>query len=386
MKSTRMTAAVAGPFGSGSGRALTAVVLLFVAVSGVALRGALAGRPSANAAEPRPIEARAELDSDEKRTVELFRRASPAVVNVTNIGLERGFWDVDATEVPQGTGSGFVWDEEGHVVTNFHVVLHSQKLRVTLASGENFDARPVDGDPDHDIYVLKIDAPREKLVPLAIGTSKDLLVGQKVYAIGNPFGLDQTLTTGIISGLGREIRSLTGRRIREVIQTDAAINPGNSGGPLLDSSGRLIGMNTAIVSPSGSSAGIGFAVPVDTINRTVPMLIGGKGLQRAGLGLQVLTDNWANRLGARGAVVFDVPSGSAAAQAGLRSAKQLDNGEWVCDVIVGLGDRQVRNSQDLNDALDGHAVGDEVLVSVRRGTKVEKLKLKLQSVEADADH
>jgi S1-C subfamily serine protease len=193
------------------------------------------------------------------------------------------------------------------------------------------------------------------------------------------------LTTGIISGLGREIRALTGRRILDVIQTDASINPGNSGGPLLDSSGRLIGMNTAIVSPSGSSAGIGFAVPVDTINRVVPQLIGGKTLQRAGLGVTVLSDRMARQIGAEGAVVWDVQDDSAAAQAGIRAPRVRDNGDTLYDVIVAVGDHSVKSQQDLFDALDEHAVGDEVSVAVRRGGKLDHVKVKLQSVAANAN-
>ncbi|MCK6448541.1 MAG: trypsin-like peptidase domain-containing protein [Planctomycetes bacterium] len=341
-------------------------------------RGDAACAPTS--AEPRAIAPAAELEPDERRTVELFRSLSPTTVNVTNIGLYRtSFWDLDVTEVPQGTGSGFVWDDDGHVVTNFHVVANGSKFKVTLANGNTFDAEAIGADPDSDIAVLKVDAPSAELVPLSIGRSSDLQVGQKVYAIGHPFGLDQTLTTGIISGLNREIRSKSNRRIRNVIQTDAAINPGNSGGPLLDSGGRLIGMNTAILSPSGTNSGVGFAVPVDTINRIVPKLIGGDSVERPGLGVTIDERN-SRYLRAGGLIVAEVEEGGAAARAGIQPLRVRDNGEAVYDVIVGVGDRPVRTMEELRDALDGYDIGDRVQVSVRRGAKLEKLDITLQGV------
>ena len=202
---------------------------------------------------------------------------------------------MDVTEIPQGTGSGFVWDQDGHIVTNFHVVQEGDRANVTLNDGSTYPATIVGTTPDKDIAVLKIDAPPQKLLPLPIGQSSNLKVGQKVLAIGNPFGLDQTLTTGVISGLGREIKSVSGRPIHDVIQTDASINPGNSGGPLLDSSGRLIGINTAIYSPSGANAGIGFAVPVDTVNQIVPQLMKFGKITRPGLGISILADQIAQQ-------------------------------------------------------------------------------------------
>jgi S1-C subfamily serine protease len=357
---------------------------LLVATLAAALCWAFAGRiqaasTRANAA-PRPIAPRGDLDSDEKRTIELFRAVSPATVNVTNIGLYRtSYWDFDVAEVPQGTGTGFIWDDDGHVVTNYHVVANGSKFKVTLANGETYDAEAVDFDRDSDIAVLKVEAPSEKLATVPIGLSKDLQVGQKVYAIGHPFGLDQTLTTGIISGLDREIRSKSDRRIRNVIQTDAAINPGNSGGPLLDSSGRLIGMNTAILSPSGASSGVGFAVPVDTINRVVPKLIRGEQVERPGLGVSI--DERSSRfMRAGGLIVAGVDKDGAAARAGIQAPRQRDDGEQVFDVIVGVGERAVRTMDELRDALDGYDIGDTVTVSVRREGKLEKLAVKLQGV------
>src|SRR5262245_59851892 len=221
-------------------------------------------------AAPRTITPRGALNAEERATIALFRQASPSVVYITTVARQRDFFSLNIAEIPQGSGSGFIWDQEGHIITNFHVIQGASGDKVTLADHSVWDAQLVGVAPDHDLAVLSIKAPKNQLRPLALGTSADLEVGQSVFAIGNPFGLDQTLTTGIISALGREINATTGRTIAGVIQTDAAINPGNSGGPLLDSAGRLIGVNTAIFSPSGSYSGIGFAVPVDTVNRIVP--------------------------------------------------------------------------------------------------------------------
>jgi S1-C subfamily serine protease len=235
-------------------------------------------------AVPRAITPRGDLAQDEQTTIELFRNASPSVVYITPVTLLRDRFSLNVFEIPKGTGSGFVWDDEGHIITNFHVIEDANTARVTLADQTTWDARLAGTDPNRDLAILRIKAPRNRLQPIEIGTSTGLQVGQKVFAIGNPFGLDQTLTTGIISALGREIVSGTGRTIRGVIQTDAAINPGNSGGPLLDSAGRLIGVNTAIYSSSGSSAGIGFAVPVDTVNRVVSRLLGRRRGVRSAIG------------------------------------------------------------------------------------------------------
>ena len=233
----------------------------------------------------RPVEARGDLASDEQNTIDIFRYSAPSVVYITSIALRRDFFSLNAYEIPQGTGSGFIWDKQGRVVTNYHVISDANRLEVTLADHSTWKAVLVGAAPDRDLAVLQISAPADKLRPISIGESKNLLVGQKVYAIGNPFGLDQTLTTGIVSALGREISSATGRTIHDVIQPDAAINPGNSGGPLLDSAGRLIGVNTAIYSPSGASSGIGFAVPVGEVNRVVPQIISKGKMIRPGLGI-----------------------------------------------------------------------------------------------------
>ncbi|MHC5010305.1 MAG: S1C family serine protease [Planctomycetota bacterium] len=339
--------------------------------------------PAPPPADPRPVAARGDLDTQEQSTIELFRRASPSVVHIANVALRRNPWTRDVTAIPQGAGSGFIWDEDGHVVTNAHVLRDGDRFDVTLADGNTWPARLVGAEVDKDVAVLRIDGPEDQTYrPLAVGTSADLQVGQSVYAIGNPFGLDQTLTTGVISGLGREIRALTGRRIRDVIQTDAAINPGNSGGPLLDSAGRLLGMNTALYSPTGTSAGIGFAVPVDTINRIVPRLLGGDRAQRAGLGVTFLPSNYTvGRI--RGVVVQQVMPDSAAARAGLQPTRRDPKSGRVIlgDVIVALDGRPVTSEVDLLDLLDEKEIGDLVTVTVERGKTRTDVDLTLQPVD-----
>ena len=266
---------------------------------------------------PRAITPRGDLAEEEKTTIALFRQASPSVVHITTLAVRQDAFSLDVFQIPQGTGSGFVWDKQGHIVTNFHVIRDADAAQVTLADHSSWKARLVGAYPDKDLAVLMVDAPKDKLHPIAIGTSHDLQVGQRLFAIGNPFGLDQSLTTGIISALGREIESVNRLAIKDMIQTDAAINPGNSGGPLLDSSGRLIGVNTAIYSPSGASAGIGFAIPVDEVNRIVPQLIRHGKVVRPGLGVQVAPDHLADELGINGVVIVGVQPGSPAAKAGL---------------------------------------------------------------------
>jgi S1-C subfamily serine protease len=271
------------------------------------------------------------------------------------------------------------------VVTNFHVIQEAQAAEVTLADQSNWPARLVGFEPDKDVAVLKIEAPRTRMRPLAIGTSHDLKVGQKVFAIGNPFGLDHTLTTGVISALGREIRSVTGRAIRDVIQTDAAINPGNSGGPLLDSAGRLIGMNTAIYSPAGNPTGtyigIGFAVPVDTINRIAPQLVSHGKVVRPGLGVVLASDQVSRALGIEGVVVLDVAPSSAAQKAGIRPSRRDAEGRVrLGDVIVAVDGEAVHSADDLQSRLEKHAVGDTVSVRVRRGDQEIDVPVTVQAL------
>jgi S1-C subfamily serine protease len=337
-------------------------------------------------AQPRPVAARGELSSLETSTIELFRQASPSVVHIANIAVVRSRFSLDEAEIPQGTGSGFIWSDDGYVVTNAHVVRGGDRFHVTMADQSTWPAVLVGVEPDQDLAVLKLDgAPRHALRPIAVGTSGDLWVGQSVFAIGNPFGLDQTLTTGVISGTGREFRSETGRMIHGLIQTDAAINPGNSGGPLLDSAGRLVGMNTAIYSLSGSSSGIGFAIPVDIINRIVPKLIRGERPERAGLGILMFPDRMAAASGIGGVIVREVIEGSGAAAAGIRPAERdARTGRTVPgDVIVAVDGKPIRTQIDLLDALDGKVVGEEVLLTVlRRGAEV-KLRVKLTNLSED---
>ena len=333
-------------------------------------------------AAPRTVTARGELFSDERSTINLFRQASPAVVNITAIGVERDLFTLNLYQIPQGTGSGFVWDINGDIITNFHVIQNADSAQVTLADQSNWKARVVGVAPDKDLAVLRIDAPANRLRPIPIGTSKDLQVGQSVYAIGNPFGLDQTLTTGVISALNREIESVTRRPIQGVIQSDAAINPGNSGGPLLDSAGRLIGVNTAIYSPSGASVGIGFAIPVDTVNRIVPELIRSGKIIRPGLGIQIADDQIAQRLGVTGILVVDVARGSAAAKAGIQPTRRDAEGRLrLGDIITALDGKKVESPNDLYLLLEKYKIGDAVNISILRNGKTVETKVALEAVQ-----
>ena len=333
--------------------------------------------------EPRPVAQRPDdkLGATEQATIDVFSKFSRSVVHITSIETRRDRMTLDVSEIPQGTGSGFVWDQDGHIVTNFHVVQMGDRASVTLNDNSTYPATIVGTAPDKDIAVLHIDAPPQKLLPLPIGQSAMLKVGQTVLAIGNPFGLDQTLTTGVVSGLGREIKSVTQRSIFDVIQTDASINPGNSGGPLLDSAGRLIGINTAIYSPSGANAGIGFAVPVDTVNAIVPQLLKFGKLTRPGLGINILTDQLAIQNGIDGVVILGVQPGGAADQAGITGVKREAAGPRVADVIVKFDGVDVHRSSELYRALDAHKVGDQLEVVVENQGHRRTVKVTLQAVQ-----
>jgi S1-C subfamily serine protease len=339
----------------------------------------------ATAAAQRPVAASAGLDAEESRTIALFKGASRSVAFITTQAERMDFWTRNVFEVPTGSGSGFVWDEVGHVVTNFHVVQDSDSQKVTLGDVE-YEAKTVGVARDQDLAVLKIDAPRDKLAPLRVGTSTGLQVGQKVYAIGNPFGLDFTLTTGIVSAIGRTIQSVSNVNIFDVIQTDAAINPGNSGGPLLDSGGRLIGVNTAIYSPSGASAGIGFAVPVDTVARIVPELIAHGRVVRPIMGVgfdDQLSAAVTRRLGVEGVLIRQVNRGGAADAAGLQGTS-LDrrSGRVVPgDVVQEIDGKPVRSVSDLLGRLGGYKPGDSVTLTVWRDGAARKLSVKLRAPE-----
>ena len=305
------------------------------------------------------------------------------MVNITTLANQRNLFSLDVFQVPKGTGSGFVWDDGGLIVTNFHVIQGASVARVTLFDQSEWNAKLVGAFPDRDLAVLRIDAPREKLKPIAVGSSGDLAVGQRVYAVGNPFGLDHTLTVGIISALNREIQSINQRTIRGVIQTDAAINPGNSGGPLLDSAGRLIGVNTAIFSPSGASAGIGFAIPVDEINRIVPRLIRDGKITRPSFGIQAASPqvHAALRL-PKGIAVVGVTARSPAEAAGIKPFLRGQKGEIIAgDIIVAMDDRLITKVDEFLDVLERHNAGDTIIVTVLRGGTTVELPVKLGAAE-----
>jgi len=333
-------------------------------------------------ATPRAVVARGDLAGDELSTITLFEQARSSVVYISTRQQVRDFWTRNVFSVPRGTGSGFIWDDAGHVVTNFHVIQGASEATVRLADGRDYKAGLVGVSQAHDIAVLRIGVGFKSPPPVPVGTSADLKVGQKVFAIGNPFGLDWTLTTGIVSALDRSLQADTGATIDHLIQTDAAINPGNSGGPLLDSAGRLIGITTAIFSPSGASAGIGFAVPVDTVNRVVPQLISQGRYIRPTLGIGI--DDGINRrlaevLQTSGVFVLRVNPGSAAEQAGLRAARVAPDGTFVAgDIIVGLEGRSVAGVGELLGRLDDYRVGDAVKLQLRRDGGTVEVAVTLQ--------
>ena len=352
--------------------------LLAAAAFGLAPRG-VASRTDAT---PRPVTPRGPLEPDERTLIELFRKASPSVVHITSLSAQRDMFSANVQQVPRGTGTGFVWDERGHVVTNFHVIQGATGARVTLADQSNWEAQLVGVFPDRDLAVLRIEAPKEKLPPLAIGASRELVVGQRVVAIGNPFGLDQTLTTGIVSALNREIESFNQRTIRGVIQTDAAINPGNSGGPLLDSAGRLVGVNTQIASPSGASAGIGFAIPVDEVNRIVPRLIRDGRFVRPTLGISAGNADLQRALNLpKGVAVVQIGNNSPAMRAGLQAFRRgAQRGDIIGgDVITAVDGDAVADLDDMLTLLERRQPGDTVTLTLWRAGQTRKQAVVLGS-------
>jgi S1-C subfamily serine protease len=362
--------------------AFLSVVLVALAVvygaRGLGLSSLFAPRP-----EPRPVTPPGELTADERRTIELFESASRAVVSIDASNLYLQWGQRQPREIAESSGSGFLWDGEGHVVTNLHVVRNAKLFTVRFADRTPHRAEFVGAAPDYDLAVLKIQRPPRDLSPLPLGTSRDLAVGQRAFAIGYPFGQEQTLTSGVISGLDRKIQSQSNLLIHGVIQTDAAINPGNSGGPLLDSSGRLIGVNTAIASATGANTGVGFALPVDTVNRIVPRIISDGWLERAGLGIAIADDLYATDQGLSGAVVEALNPGGPAARAGLVPARQTRDQEVeLGDVIIGIDDDPISGASDLYQALEAYRPGDRVRVRLnRRGEHgervIEELSLRL---------
>lgn len=319
---------------------------------------------------------------DEKNNIAVFNSASPSVVFVTNTQLRRQRFSLNVMEIPRGSGTGFIWDESGLIVTNFHVVYGANRITITLQSNKSYEARVVGTAPEKDIALLKIDAPDEDLKALPLGDSSGLAVGRKVLAIGNPFALDTSLTVGVVSALGREIKSITNRTIKNVVQTDAAINPGNSGGPLLDSHGRLIGVNTAIYSPSGASAGIGFAIPVNTVKNIVPQLIEHGKLFRPVLGIETLTDYWTNRLRVKGVAILSVRDGMPADRAGMIGVREDRRGNiHLGDVIIAINGESVTNEDSLLSQLEQFQPGDSITVTTLRDDEIYNYDVLLAAPE-----
>lgn len=321
----------------------------------------------------------------ENKTIEIYRKAVPGTVNVSNIKLSRNFY-YGEVEVPQGAGSGFVWDEQGHIITNYHVVQGGNSFVVTFYNDpKQYKAKLVGTAPEKDVAVLKLEEKPAKLTPIEFGTSKDLQVGQYSFAIGSPFGLDYTLTTGVISALGRKIEGVGGVKINDMIQTDAAINMGNSGGPLLDSQAKLIGMNTVIFSTSGSSAGLGFAVPADTIKMIVPQLIQHGKLIRPGLGIGIVPDTMKSRMirSGKGIVISYIDEKGSAAKAGLKGMTQDNFGRiYLGDIILSVEGIEVNNLDDIYQVLETKKIGDEVTVKYKRDGKTHSTKVRLQAVSS----
>ncbi len=356
--------------------------VIYWIIGGVALVAALAfferysDRGRYTDSRPRIVEPRGELADFEKATIEIFNRTAPSVVYIFTENAVRGFFGT--SEIRQGAGSGFLWDQQGHIVTNFHVVQGAQRIQVRLDTGEALEATYVGGSQDHDLAVVRLRSMPVDIQPIPVGISSDLQVGQAVFAIGNPFGLSRTLTTGVISALDRRLPTAAGREVVGVIQTDAAINPGNSGGPLIDSAGRLIGVNTAIISGSGSSAGIGFSVPVDVVNQVVPQLIAKGKIPRPGIGIVVLNEELAASLGVMGVVIDRVMPGSSADQAGLEGINYRSR--LLGDVILAVDGQQVSNLAEFVRLMQRYEIGQNVRLSVQRADRVREVTVKIMDI------
>ena len=334
---------------------------------------------TAAAAQTEPPATNARLTEDERNTIEVVRKTRNSVVYITNLQYVRDFFYSSDQPVPRGSGSGFVWDDQGHIVTNFHVIDEGDKFMVSLSDQKQVEATLVGRDPSKDVAVLKLGERVPDLAPVAIGISRDLQVGQKVIAIGNPFGFDHTVTKGIVSALGRSMLGAGDVTIRDMIQTDASINPGNSGGPLLNSSGELIGMNTMIASPSGASSGVGFAIPVDTIRKIVPQIIQFGKVTRPDIGgVSFVRDEVAQRARIEGALILEVAKGSNAYDQGLRGLYRDNFGRLLIrDVVTGIDATKVKSYDDLFAALDSYKIGDKVTLTVEREGKARKVSLQL---------
>ena len=327
----------------------------------------------------RAVEQRGPLSDGEKATIDIFERVSPSVVQVAVKSADNPLMGEEGQGSGGASGTGFVWDRDGHLVTNNHVVANGNEIAVRFASGEVAEVELVGRAPNYDLAVLRIRSVRQLPPPVALGSSNDLKVGQSAFAIGNPFGLDQSMTSGIISALKRRLPTHGGREIANVIQTDAAINPGNSGGPLLDSAGRLIGVTTAIISPSGSNAGIGFAVPVDIVNRIVPELIRSGRVPTPGIGIVAAGEDVSTRLGVEGVIVVRTAPGSPAEQAGIRGVN-FSTGA-VGDIITAVEGKPVRRLADLTDALEQVGAGKTVRITVKRGSDSRDVNVGIIDIE-----
>ena len=343
----------------------------------LSIDNAVVADPHSNRRTITPIK---HIVTEEEATIKLFEESAPSVVFITTSTVRQDYWSRNVTEIPAGNGSGFIWDREGHIVTNYHVIEKADRAQVTLSDQTTWDAELIGIEPNKDLAILKIKAPDTKLKPIPVASSHDLRVGQSVFAIGNPFGLDQTLTTGVISALGREIQSIGGRPIRGVIQTDAAINPGNSGGPLLDSNGRLIGVNTMIYSPSGASAGIGFSIPADEVNWVVPDIIQYGEVRRPILGINLVAEQHTQRLNMEGALILDVVPDSPADKFGLQATKKDLRGNIILgDLITQINNEVISTNADLFLALEKYNPGDTVRVGYIRKDEVKSVNLILGS-------
>ena len=354
------------------------VVVALLVVLGAYLAQPYVDRLLFSSSTPRAVEPRGSLAEIERTTIDIFERISPSVVQVVG---RAGALDISPAEGENGaaqSGTGFVWDAAGHIVTNDHVVEGTTSLAVRLASGQVVRAQIVGAAPNYDVAVIRVDSTRSLPPPVPIGTSDDLKVGQWVFAIGNPFGLDQTLTTGIISALKRRLPTSGGREITNVIQTDAAINPGNSGGPLLNSAGRVIGVNTAILSPSGTNAGIGFAIPIDSVNRVVPELIRRGAVPTPGIGIVAANEAAATRAGVQGVVILRTVPSSSAERAGLRGMDP--NTGTPGDVIVGVNGKPVRRLADLTQELERVGVGKRLPLTVQRDGRETTVEVEVMDI------
>ena len=313
----------------------------------------------------------------ENAVINLFEQSAPSVVFITSTSRTQDFWSMDITEIPKGTGTGFMWDIDGHIVTNYHVIEDGNNYTITLSDQSSYTAKFVGAAPGKDLAVLKVDAPAEKLKPIPVAKSAQVKVGQSAFAIGNPFGFDQTLTTGVISALGREITATNGRKIYDVIQTDAAINPGNSGGPLLNSQGKLIGVNTAIYSPSGAYSGIGFSIPSDVVNYVVPDLIKYGQINRPIMGVELVPDNYVYE---DGAMVSSVLENSPADLVGLKGLSRRRDGSFnYGDLIVAIDENSISDNNSLMETLEKYSPDDVIKLKVKREGKVYEIDLKLAS-------